>query len=90
MALLDALAASTGLATGLAFVFGLLWGSFLNVVILRVPPRLEWQWRRDCRELLELPQPDPAVEPEPPAWWCAARTAPPAATGSQPGRTSRC
>lgn len=66
MALLDALAASTGLATGLAFVFGLLWGSFLNVVILRVPPRLEWQWRRDCRELLELPQPDPAVEPEPP------------------------
>ena len=25
---------------------GLLVGSFLNVVILRTPPRLEWQWKR--------------------------------------------
>ncbi|MGY6518251.1 MAG: prepilin peptidase [Lysobacteraceae bacterium] len=63
---MQALQASPALAVGVALVFGLLWGSFLNVVILRVPPRLEWQWRRDCRELLELPQPDAAVEPEPP------------------------
>lgn len=32
-----------------AFGFGLLLGSFLNVVILRLPARLEWQWRRECR-----------------------------------------
>lgn len=39
-----------------AFVFGLLLGSFLNVVILRLPRRLEWQWKRDSRELLALPE----------------------------------
>lgn len=37
-----------------ALLFGLLLGSFLNVVILRLPPRLEWGWRRDCRELLGI------------------------------------
>lgn len=46
-----------------AGLFGLLVGSFLNVVILRVPARMEWQWRRDCRETLELP---PLNELEPP------------------------
>ncbi|MEZ5484188.1 MAG: A24 family peptidase [Lysobacteraceae bacterium] len=42
------------LLIGSAFLFGLLVGSFLNVVILRLPARLEWQWKRDSRELLEL------------------------------------
>ena len=51
------------LAVGCAFVFGLLIGSFLNVVILRLPARLEWQWRRDSRELLELEDPDAARPP---------------------------
>jgi leader peptidase (prepilin peptidase)/N-methyltransferase len=37
------------------FVFGLLIGSFLNVVILRLPARLEFHWRCECRELLEIP-----------------------------------
>lgn len=37
---------------GCTFFFGLLIGSFLNVVILRIPPRLEWQWRRDARQIL--------------------------------------
>ena len=36
------------------FVFGLLIGSFLNVVILRYPPRLEYDWRCQCRELLNM------------------------------------
>ena len=36
---------------GLA-VLGLLVGSFLNVVILRLPVILHRQWRRDCQELL--------------------------------------
>jgi len=61
--MLDALQASAGLTAGIALLFGLLVGSFLNVVILRLPPRLEWQWRRDSREILELPE---HYEPAPP------------------------
>jgi leader peptidase (prepilin peptidase)/N-methyltransferase len=49
---------------------GLLVGSFLNVVILRQPKRLEWQWKRDAREYLELPTdlydpPPPGIVVEP-------------------------
>jgi leader peptidase (prepilin peptidase)/N-methyltransferase len=36
------------------FVFGLIIGSFLNVVILRVPALLEHDWRCQCQELLQL------------------------------------
>lgn len=36
----------------LATVVGLVIGSFINVVILRLPRRLEWQWRRDCEDFL--------------------------------------
>ncbi len=50
-------------ATSAALVFGLLVGSFLNVVILRLPKRLEWQWKQDSRELLEISEP---YEPAPP------------------------
>ncbi len=50
-------------AAGCAFLFGLLIGSFLNVVILRLPARLEWQWRRDSRELLEIEEPDASTPP---------------------------
>lgn len=32
--------------------FGAIIGSFLNVVILRLPPRLEWGWRSQAREVL--------------------------------------
>lgn len=60
LALLDA---QPALAAGLALAFGLLVGSFLNVVILRLPPRLEWQWRREAREILELSE---HYEPAPP------------------------
>jgi leader peptidase (prepilin peptidase)/N-methyltransferase len=48
---------------GLAGVFGLLIGSFLNVVILRVPARMQAEWRRQAREVLEL---DTVDEPLPP------------------------
>ena len=34
---------------------GLVVGSFLNVVIYRLPLMMETRWRRDCCELLELP-----------------------------------
>ena len=53
------------LALWIAFaaVFGLLVGSFLNVVILRTPERMQWEWRRQAREVLEL---EPVDEPKPP------------------------
>ncbi len=43
--------------------FGLLLGSFLNVVILRIPRRMEWQWQRDSREILGEPE---TYDPPPP------------------------
>src|SRR5690606_2198008 len=42
------------------FVLGLLVGSFLNVVILRLPRMLEREWRTQCRELLESAAASPA------------------------------
>lgn len=36
------------------FTLGLLIGSFLNVVILRLPALLEFEWRCQCTELLEV------------------------------------
>jgi leader peptidase (prepilin peptidase)/N-methyltransferase len=50
-------------APAAALVLGLLVGSFLNVIILRLPPRLEFGWRRDAREILELPQPAESAPP---------------------------
>jgi leader peptidase (prepilin peptidase)/N-methyltransferase len=44
------------------FVLGALIGSFLNVVILRLPLLLEHEWRCQCRELLEL-EPDSVGQP---------------------------
>lgn len=35
-------------------IVGLLIGSFLNVVILRLPARLEYDWRCQCKELLQI------------------------------------
>jgi leader peptidase (prepilin peptidase)/N-methyltransferase len=46
----------------LALLVGLLVGSFLNVVILRLPVRLDWQWRQEAREVLGLPD---VYEPKP-------------------------
>lgn len=37
------------------FVIGLLVGSFLNVVIYRLPVMMNREWRHDCHEFLELP-----------------------------------
>ncbi len=46
----------------LAGVLGLLIGSFLNVVILRVPERMAAEWKREARDILELDA-DPAPLP---------------------------
>lgn len=43
-------------------VFGLLIGSFLNVVIYRLPVMLECDWKRQARELLDL-EPESRTEP---------------------------
>ncbi len=51
------------LAVASALVFGLLVGSFLNVVILRLPARMEWRWKQDAREILELPADDGDAAP---------------------------
>lgn len=37
---------------------GLIVGSFLNVVILRLPKMMEQGWQRECCEVLEQPAPD--------------------------------
>jgi leader peptidase (prepilin peptidase)/N-methyltransferase len=60
MAFLDQ---NPGLGFPAAAGFGLLVGSFLNVVILRLPRRLEWQWKRDSREVLGEPE---LYDPPPP------------------------
>jgi leader peptidase (prepilin peptidase)/N-methyltransferase len=60
--MIELLLANPTAAITAALVFGLLVGSFLNVVILRLPARLEWQWKQDAREMLD----QTAYEPPPP------------------------
>ena len=66
MAFLDQ---NPGLGYPAVAAFGLALGSFLNVVILRHPRRLEWQWRRDSRDILGEPEiydpPPPGIVVEP-------------------------
>lgn len=50
---------------GLVVVFGLLVGSFLNVVILRLPARLMHDWKCQCRDLLGL-ETDPTTPQDQP------------------------
>jgi leader peptidase (prepilin peptidase)/N-methyltransferase len=51
---MELLLESTPLFLAGVFILGLLIGSFLNVLILRLPALLEYDWRCQCRELLEL------------------------------------
>ena len=64
MLLLDYLAASPAALILVCVLFGLLVGSFLNVVIHRIPKMMEATWRQEARELLE--QPPPKGEETPP------------------------
>jgi leader peptidase (prepilin peptidase)/N-methyltransferase len=52
--MLELLFESTPLLYAGVFVLGAVIGSFLNVVILRLPALLEHEWRCQCRDLLEL------------------------------------
>ena len=51
---LDMLLNSPYLLTALACLIGLLVGSFLNVVIYRIPVMMQRNWRKECTEYLQL------------------------------------
>lgn len=53
--LLTALQQSPMLLIGVTFILGLLVGSFLNVVIYRLPVMMQRAWRQDCLEYLQMP-----------------------------------
>src|SRR3546814_10933256 len=55
MTLFEGLQASPTLLVVAVAILGLLVGSFLNVVILRLPRIMEQNWKRDARDALELP-----------------------------------
>ncbi len=50
-------------------LLGLLMGSFLNVVALRLPPRLEYRWRQECQAWLQGQE---GSEETPPPGWVAS------------------
>lgn len=56
------LADNTLLLISAAGILGLICGSFLNVIILRLPARLKFEWRQQCQEFLEIQQ-DEAEKP---------------------------
>ena len=60
MLILEMLAASPGFFIGFIVVLGLLIGSFLNVVIYRMPIMMDNEFRADCAALA-----DPTAEPAP-------------------------
>lgn len=55
MALINLLQQNSAVFYGLIVFVGLAFGSFLNVIIYRLPRMMEQDWRSQCRELLELP-----------------------------------
>jgi leader peptidase (prepilin peptidase)/N-methyltransferase len=63
MTLPEAAASSPLLLTGLFAVIGLLFGSFFNVVIYRLPKMMEATWKHECEMLLSD---DDSEEPTPP------------------------
>ncbi len=58
MPLFDLLAGHPGLLILLTLLLGLLVGSFLNVVSLRLPAMMERDWRIEARAILALPEVD--------------------------------
>jgi leader peptidase (prepilin peptidase)/N-methyltransferase len=80
MALLDGLRSSPAFLTFAVLLLGLCIGSFLNVVIYRLPRMLEQSWKGECRALLQLPErPDPPLSLITPRSRCPSCGAPIAA-----------
>jgi leader peptidase (prepilin peptidase) / N-methyltransferase len=63
LGLIDVFAAEPALFIGACLAVGLLIGSFLNVVIHRLPVMLERQWRAECAQLAAGAAPEAAHEP---------------------------
>src|SRR5215510_738147 len=59
--ILDLLAASPAAWITVVFIFGLLVGSFLNVVIHRVPIMLEREWREQAQQVLNPEAAEPVT-----------------------------
>jgi leader peptidase (prepilin peptidase)/N-methyltransferase len=59
MSVVSLLQSSPAFLITVAILFGLAVGSFLNVVILRLPKMMERQWRAECAELAGTPPPAP-------------------------------
>ena len=57
MTLTDFFATYPMLLVAISLVFGLLVGSFLNVVIYRLPLMMQAEWTQQCSELLEIENP---------------------------------
>ncbi|MGB2002919.1 MAG: prepilin peptidase, partial [Porticoccaceae bacterium] len=71
------LGVSQNILAAVGLMFGLLLGSFLNVVILRLPLQLKGDWRRDSRDFLGLePEPEEPVTIAKPASRCPVCHAP--------------
>jgi leader peptidase (prepilin peptidase)/N-methyltransferase len=63
MAFLQVLESSPGVFLAVVGFLGLMVGSFLNVVIHRLPIMLDKSWRRECRAFLELEAAEAPAEP---------------------------
>lgn len=57
MHILNLLESNLAFLVGCSLILGLLIGSFLNVVITRLPVMLENGWKSECQQLLELDNP---------------------------------
>lgn len=62
MPLVEGLSQSPGFLVLAVTLLSLCIGSFLNVVIARLPVMMEREWKRECRALLELPS-EPEAAP---------------------------
>ncbi len=63
MHIIDLFNTSLSFLVSFSAAFGLLIGSFLNVVISRIPVMLEHSWKSECKQLLEL-NPDETIRHE--------------------------
>jgi leader peptidase (prepilin peptidase)/N-methyltransferase len=68
MEIFDLLAEHQALFIALTFAYSLLIGSFLNVVIYRLPIMLEREWRKQAQEILSGAEPQQPGESAPPAF----------------------
>ena len=59
MAIIDLLSASPPILVSICVVLGLLIGSFLNVIVYRLPIVMERDWKQQCYDYLEIENAEP-------------------------------